>query len=57
VGLYDEVMQKKFYKVPRTPALEDARRLFEWAIAPLRDDGKFHLLEEGPRVRIMGGIR
>jgi hypothetical protein len=35
--------------------MEDARRLFEWVIAPLRDDGKFHLLTDGPRVRIVGG--
>jgi hypothetical protein len=55
VGLYDEAMQKKYYRFPRTPELEDARRLFEWAIAPLRADGKFHLLTDGPRVRIVGG--
>jgi len=57
VGLYDEAMQKKQYKVPRVPEMEDARKLFEWAIAPLPDDGKFHLLPDGPRVRIVGGTR
>jgi hypothetical protein len=55
VGLYDEAMQRKYYGVPRAPEMEDARSLFEWVIAPLRDDGKFHLLTDGPRVRIVGG--
>jgi len=57
VGLYDEAMQKKYYRVPWTPEMEDARRLFEWAISPLRDDGKYHLLPDGPRVRVVGGTR
>jgi len=57
VGLYDEFMQKKHYKVPRTPEMEDARRLFEWVIAPTLDDGKYHLLKDGPRVSIVGGNR
>ncbi len=57
VGLYDEAMQKKFYRVPRTPEMEDARRLFEWAIAPIRDDGRFHPLKDGPSIRIVGGTR
>jgi len=57
VGLYDEAMQRKHYKVPRNPEMEDSRRLFEWAIAPRTDDGKYHLLTEGPRVRIVGGTR
>ena len=54
VGLYDESMQKKHYGIPRFPEMEDARRLFEWAIAPIPDDGKFHLLEDGPGVTIVG---
>jgi hypothetical protein len=53
IGLYDEAMQKKFYKVPRVPELEDARRLFEWATAPARNDGRFHNLPDGPTVRIL----
>lgn len=55
VGLYDEAMQKKYYKLPRAPEMEDARKLFEWAILPLTDDGKFHILKRGPVVRIIGG--
>lgn len=57
IGLYDETMQKKYYKNPRVPEMDDARKLFEWAIAPLQDDGKYRLLPDGPRVRIVGGTR
>lgn len=56
IGLSDEVMQKKYYGIPREPVLDDAKTLFEWAIAPLRDDGKFRVLEEGPRLRIVGTL-
>lgn len=54
IGLYDEVMQKKYYATPSNPVLEDARTLFEWVIAPLQDDGKFVMLKEGPRLLIVG---
>jgi len=57
IGLSDEVMQKKYHRIPREPVLEDARTLFEWAIAPLQDDGNFGVLEEGPRLRIVGTLR
>ena len=57
IGLSDEVMQKKYYRIPWKPVLEDAKTLFEWAIAPLRDDGKFRVLEEGPLLRIVGTLR
>ncbi len=54
IGLFDEAMQKRYYGFPREPALEDAKRLFEWVIAPRQDDGKFHVLEEGPLLLIDG---
>jgi hypothetical protein len=54
IGLYDEVMQKKYFNIPREPVLEDAKTLFEWVIAPLRDEGRFRVLEKGPRILIMG---
>lgn len=54
VGLYDEEMQKRYYKYPKEPILKDAKRLFEWVIAPEMDDGRFHVLEKGPKVRIIG---
>ena len=54
IGLYDEQMQKEYYGTPRTPVLEDARTLYEWAIAPHPDDGRFHALTNGPTVEIIG---
>lgn len=54
VGLYDEEMQKKYYKYPKDPVLQDSKRLFDWAISPLMDDGKFHLIKDGIKVRIIG---
>ena len=54
IGLYDEIMQKQYYHEPRKPLLEDAKRLFEWAIAPHRDSGKFQNIKDGPRVLIIG---
>jgi hypothetical protein len=54
VGLYDEQMQKQYYGYPRDPVLEDARTLYEWAIAPHPDDGRFHDLADGPVVQIIG---
>ena len=54
IGLYDEQMQKEYYGYPRKPVLEDARRLYEWAIAPHPDDGHFHDLADGPPVLIVG---
>ena len=54
IGLYDEQMQKEYYGYPRRPVLEDARKLYEWAIAPHPDDGHFHDLPDGPVVQIIG---
>jgi len=54
IGLYDEQMQKEYYGDPRHPVLEDARALYEWAIAGHPDDGRFHELTDGPTVRIVG---
>ncbi|WP_243373301.1 hypothetical protein [Geotalea sp. SG265] len=34
--------------------MDSARRLFEWATAPNRDDGRLHPLKKGPRVLIIG---
>lgn len=54
VGLYDEEMQKRYYKYPGEPTLQDSEVLFKWVISPQIDDGKFHLIEDGPKVRIIG---
>jgi hypothetical protein len=54
IGLYDEQMQQQYYGYPPEPVLEDARALYEWAIAPHPDDGHFHELVDGPPVLIIG---
>ena len=54
IGLYDEQMQEEYYGYPRDPILEDARALYEWAIASHPDDGRFHDLVGGPPVLIIG---
>jgi hypothetical protein len=54
IGLYDEQMQKEDYGYPREPILEDARALYEWAIAPHPDDGHFHEVADGPTVQVVG---
>ncbi len=52
IGLYDEDMQKEYYKSPPDPQLEDAKKLYKWAIGDSPDDGKFHTLKDGPRLFI-----
>jgi lipoprotein-anchoring transpeptidase ErfK/SrfK len=54
VGLYDEEMQKRYYRNPVMPLLEDARTLYEWVIGNTADTGKVTLLKNGPRVEIVG---
>jgi L,D-transpeptidase-like protein len=53
VGLYDEEMQKKYYKTPQEPLLEDAKALYEWVVGPGTDDD-IHRLKNGPKVIITG---
>jgi hypothetical protein len=53
IGLFDEAMQKRVYGNPKDPLLDDARRLYEWVIGDLADDGSLREIE-GPRVRIVG---
>jgi lipoprotein-anchoring transpeptidase ErfK/SrfK len=43
VGLVDETMQRRYYGRPAVPQIEDARRLFEWAVG------------EGPETLSSGG--
>ncbi len=54
IGLYDEEMQKRYYRSPRNPLLNDAQTLFEWAISPETGEGGFRRLKDGPRVVITG---
>jgi len=54
IGLYDEDMQREIYHYPETSELADAKKLYEWVVSPLTDDGRRHELENGPRVLIIG---
>ncbi len=54
IGLYDEDMQHTYYKYPDKPVLEDARKLYEWAIPTPADGDGLHDLENGPPVLIVG---
>ncbi len=54
IGLYDENMQHDVYKSPAKPELEDAKKLFEWALSPLPGGKGLQNLENGPKVLIIG---
>ena len=54
IGLYDEEMQKEYYKEPARPVLMDAKRLYQWVVGGNPDDGKFENVHNGPKVLIMG---
>jgi hypothetical protein len=54
IGLYDEPMQKLQYGFPKDPELNDAKRLFEWALGGEVEDDRLILLPQGPRIRIIG---
>jgi hypothetical protein len=54
VGLYDEGMQVRYYGEPKDAVLDDARRLFEWAVGPLLEGESVRQGLDGPRVRVVG---
>ena len=54
IGLYDEEMQREYYREPDHPLLMDAKKLYRWALGGYRDTGEFQNLRHGPRVLIMG---
>ena len=53
IGLYDEEMQKTYYREPARPALLDAKKLYRWVVGNNRDTGKLQRIN-GPMVLIMG---
>ncbi len=53
IGLYDEDMQHDIYNYPNKPELDDAKKLFEWAVSPLPGGTGLRDLE-GPKVLIIG---
>ena len=66
LGLYDEEMQREYYSAHdrkvnkpyyhelKPPLLEGAKRLYLWVVGDSPDPGSFHLIDDGPRVRIIG---
>ncbi len=66
IGVYDEEMQKEYYSAYdrevnkpyyhelTKPYLEDAKKLYQWVIDGHPDNGKWHKIDFGPRVLIIG---
>jgi L,D-transpeptidase-like protein len=56
IGLYDEAMQNEFYGVPKDPELDDAHRLYMWALDDTtRREPGVHVFP-GPQVVILPGV-
>lgn len=59
VGVFDEAMQNRVYGVPAKPVLEDAKKLYAWAIGDelhAVDDGTQKPLADGPLLEIIGEL-
>ncbi len=56
IGLYDEDMQNEIYNYPADPELEDARKLFEWAVPSIPETDGLYDLENGPKVLIIDKV-
>jgi lipoprotein-anchoring transpeptidase ErfK/SrfK len=59
VGVFDEAMQHRVYRVPDKPVLDDAKKLYAWTIGEAlfaEDDGKQKLLPDGPPLEIVGEL-
>lgn len=57
IGVYDEEMQNRMYGIPEKPVLNDAKKLYDWAVGEADydyDSGELELLEDGPVVEVMG---
>lgn len=54
IGLYDEEMQREYYREPQKPILKDAKKLYEWVVAPRRNPWKLRYINYGPKVLIIG---
>jgi hypothetical protein len=57
VGVYDENMQNRVYGIPHNPVLNDAKKLYDWAVGEddYGDDrGELELLVDGPIVEVRG---
>lgn len=59
VGLFDEGMQNRVYKVPDKPVLADAKKLYAWTIGEIafaEDNGSQQPIADGPVVEIVGEL-
>ncbi len=59
IGLFDEGMQKRIYEMPFEPVLEDAKKLYEWAVGGEEngfDTGGAQLVQNGPVVEVSGTL-
>ncbi len=57
IGVYDEEMQNRMYGIPEKPVLNDAKKLYDWAVGEddyEDDSGELELLEDGPVVEVTG---
>ncbi len=57
IGVYDEMMQNRMYSIPQDPVLNDAKKLYDWAVGENEyeeDSGHLELLEDGPVVEVAG---
>lgn len=66
IGLYDEEMQIEYYSAYdrkvygrdyhelKPPLLEGIKVLYRWVVGSHDDSGKFHKIDYGPRVKIIG---
>lgn len=54
IGLFDEEMQVRYYGEPKNALLDDARRLFEWAVGSLLEGRSVRENLDGPWVRVVG---
>ena len=59
VGVFDEGMQHRVDKVPDSPVLQDAKKLYAWTIGDTafgQDNGRQQLLADGPPIEIVGEL-
>ncbi len=59
IGVFDEGMQKRVYEMPFEPVLEDAKKLYDWAVGEEEngfDTGGAQLLHNGPVVEVSGAL-
>jgi hypothetical protein len=59
IGVFDEGMQKRVYEMSFDPVLEDAKKLYEWAVGGEEngfDTGGSQLVENGPVVEVTGPL-